>query len=239
MVASPFQENVAKAQDPTNFFRTAPDLWQNYQQQNPLRQRLSLHGQWHASCEDPEFSGEVELPAAFSFEGPVIFQRSFRLDSTFMNRSLRLVIEGTNYETKVELNGDLIGSHEGGYTPFAIDLRPERLFFDKENLLTLIVSNQLSPVETLPAKQRPWGWPNEGGILREIYVETLPDIFFENLKPQYRFDQHAVTINVSAEVRASQKLTPEQSTGVAAMLEIWENNRLNKLSASCRAAARP
>ncbi len=235
VLGSPSEKSVAQEQKVTAFFKTAPSLWQGYQQETPSRQRLSLHGRWRVFCQEPEFSGEVELPAAFSFEGQVVLQRSFRLDSTFMNRPLRLVMQGAHYETKVEINGDLLGSHEGGYTPFAIDLRPERLFFDKENLLTVTVSNQLSPLQTLPAKQRPYGWLNEGGIFREIYLETLPDIFIENTRLKYNFDQSVATLNLDAEIRFQKKMAPEEMAGVTAILEIWEADHFRKLAASAAA----
>ncbi|MGH7452954.1 MAG: glycoside hydrolase family 2 protein, partial [bacterium] len=232
MASSPFQQSLAQKQKIAAFFKTAPSLWQNYQQETPLRQRLSLHGRWRVSCQEPGLSGEIELPAAFSIEGQVVFQRSFRLDSTFINRPLRLVIQGANYETKVEINGDFAGSHEGGYTPFAIELLPERLFFDKENLVTLTVSNQLSPLQTLPAKQRPYGWLNEGGVLREIYLETLPEISIENTKIRYNFDQPAVALNLSAEMRLQKKMAAEETAAFTAVLEIWEIDRARKLAAS-------
>jgi hypothetical protein len=221
MANSPFVQSVGQEQKIAASFKTAPSLWQGYQQRTPLRQRLSLHGRWRVSCMEPKFSGEVELPAAFSFEGQVVLQRAFRLDSSLVNRPLRLVIQGAHYETKVEINGDLVGSHEGGYTPFAIDLPPERLFADKENLLALTISNQLSPLQTLPAKQRPYGWPNEGGVLREIYLETLPDVFIENTQPKYALDQLAVTLNLTTEVRLQKKTATEETANISAILEIW------------------
>jgi hypothetical protein len=244
MVGSSPEDTVAQSQDISSFFKAAPSLWENYQEQTPSRRRLPLHGIWKVSCENPELSGEVPIPGAFSFEGQVVFQRAFQVDSTFMNpmggaksaagvaSPVRLVIQGAHYETRVEINGELAGSHEGGYTPFAIDLRPERLFYDKENLLTLRVSNQLSPLQTLPAKQRPLGWLNEGGILREIYLEALPEIFIENARLTYDFDQLAVKINSSADVRFPPKMALEAAADVAVMLEIWDVNRLRKLAAS-------
>jgi len=232
VVGSPFQQSLAQEQKIAALFKTAPNLWQNYQQETPLRQRLALHGRWRVTCQEPELAGEIELPAAFSFEGQVVLQRSFRLDSAFIDQPLRLVIEGANYETKVEINQDFVGSHEGGHTPFAIELRPERLFFDKENLVSLTVSNQLSPLQTLPAKQRPYGWLNEGGVLREIYLETLPEISIENTKIRYNFDQPAVALNLSAEVRLQKEITAEETAAFAAVLEIWEVDRTRKLAAS-------
>ena len=225
------EPTIGQEQNLADFFKPVPHLWQNDSWQTALRPRLYLHGRWRASSQKPPFNGQVELPGTFSFEGEVEFQRSFQLDSTFMNRPLRLAIQGANYAIQVKINNELIGSHQGGYTPFIADLRPERLFFDKENLLHITVSNVLSPLQTLPPKQRPWGWLNEGGIGREIYLEALPEIFVEKTKLNYHITPQLASINLEAELRLQKELTPEESAGITAVVEIWDTNRLQKLSA--------
>jgi hypothetical protein len=227
-----WQITIAQQKNLSGLFKTAPHVWLNDSLQTPLRPRLYLHGRWQVSSPKPQFSGEAVLPATFAFEGEVEFQRSVRLDSTFMNRPLRLVMQGAHYATQVRVNGELIGSHQGGYTPFAVDLRPERLFFDKENILRLTVSNVLSPLQTLPPKHRPYGWLNEGGIGREIYLEALPEIFIEKTKLSYSLAPQAVAVNLEAELRLQKKLTPEETAGLAAVLEIWDAARQKKLAAS-------
>ena len=213
-------------------FKAALHLWQNDSLHTSLRPRLFLNGRWHAASTKPPFNGEVEIPGAFSFEGEVEFQRPFRLDSTFTNRPLRLVMQGVHYAAQVKINNELIGSHQGGYTPFILDLRPERLFFDKENLLQITVSNVLSPLQTLPPRHRPWGWLNEGGIRREIYLEALPGIFIEKNKLNYGLTPEAAAINVEAELRSQKKLSPEETVGVTTVVEIWDVARAQKLAAS-------
>jgi hypothetical protein len=232
VVTSRPEENPPQSQNIPSLFKAAPSTWENHQERTPLRHRLSLHGVWRATCEEPELAGDVQIPGAFSFEGQVVFQRAFRLDSTFMNRPVRLVIHGAHYETKVEVNGELAGSQEGGYTPFAIDLNPERLFFDKENLLILTINNQLSPLQTLPAKQRPLGWLNEGGVLREIYLEALPNISIDYTRLAYDFDQLEAKINLEAEVRLQKKRGSETPANVNAVLEIWDADAIRKLTSS-------
>jgi len=231
-LAASSELTVAQQKNLSRLFKTAPHFWQNDSLQTPLRPRLYLHGRWQVSSQKPQFSGEAELPATFAFEGEVEFQRSVRLDSTFMNRPLRLVMQGAHYATQVRVNGELIGSHQGGYTPFAVDLRAERLFFDKENLLRLTVSNVLSPLQTLPPKHRPYGWLNEGGIGREIYLEALPEIFIEKTKLSYNLAPQAAAINLEADLRLQKKPTPEETAGLIMVLEIWDAARLKKLAAS-------
>jgi hypothetical protein len=223
---------VAQGKKLSGLFKTAPSVWQNDSLQTSLRPRLHFNDRWQITCKKPQLSGEIALPGAFSFEGEVDFQSSFRLDSTLINRPLRLVMQGAHYDAQVRINNDLIGSHQGGYTSFASNLRPERLFFDKENLLQITVSNMLSPLQTLPPKQRPYGWLNEGGIGREIYLEALPEIFIERTKLNYSIDPQTVAVNLEVELNSQKKLTPEETAGISASLEIWDARRLKKLAAS-------
>lgn len=227
-----FKNASAQEKNIAGLFKTAPHLWQNDSLRSALRPRLYLHGWWQATSPKPPFTGTVKLPGAFAFEGEVEFRRTFRLDSTFMNRPLRLVMQGVHYATQVKINEALIGSHQGGYTPFVLDLRPERLFFDKENLLQITVSNVLSPLQTLPPKQRPWGWLNEGGIWREIYLEALPKISVEQTKLTYDIEPTLATVNVEAALRFQKKGIIEAGAGISAILEIWDASRLKKLATS-------
>jgi hypothetical protein len=237
------QNTVAQEKNISGLFKAAPHLWPNDSLQTSSRRRLDLNGRWQATCQKPQFRSEAELPGAFAFEGEVEFQRTFRLDSTLAKRPLRLVMQGAHYAAQVKINGELIGSHQGGYTPFVLDLQPERLFFDKENLLNISVSNVLLPLQTLPPKQRPWGWRNDGGIGREIYLEALPEIFIEKTKLDYSIDQAAVSLNLEAELRSQKKWSVEEIANVTAVLEIWgassilskelkEDRALKKLAAS-------
>lgn len=232
MACSDSDETTTQPPAITKIYKSAPTVWEQYRERTPLRQRLSLNGAWQASSEDHKMPAEIEIPGAFSFGGEVVFKRRFHLDSTFANRPLRMVFEGTNYTTEVEINGQFAGSHEGGYTPFAIDLHPEILFFDQENILTVTVNNRLSPLQTLPAKHRPLGWLNEGGILREICLEAVPEICIENARITYDFDQQTVNVNLQSTLRLRKKAAAENTPSASVLLEIWEANRLRKLATS-------
>jgi len=234
LLLSPLLPTVAPAQA-NNFsgqYQAARHLWQNDSLQTALRPRLWLNGRWQAACKKPLFSGDVEIPGAFAFEGEVELQHSFHLDSTFRHRPLRLVVQGAHYAAQVKINNELIGSHQGGYTPFMLDVRPERLFFDKENLLQLAVSNVLSPLQTLPPRHRPWGWLNEGGVGREIYLEALPEIFIEKNKLNYTLSPEAAALNAEIDLRAQKKMSAEAVAGHTAVLEIWDAARARKLAMS-------
>lgn len=57
-------------------------------------------------------------------------------------------IGSANYRADVYLNGQLLGSHEGGYMPFEFEVT-DKLFFDKKNKLAVRLDNILD-VTTIP-----------------------------------------------------------------------------------------
>ena len=68
------------------------------------------------------------------------------------------------------LNGKLIGSHEGGFTPFEIDVTD---YLKKgDNFLAVEVNNRRT-VDAIPALA--FDWWNYGGITRDVMLVTVPD----------------------------------------------------------------
>jgi len=107
------------------------------------------------------------------YEGVVWYTKRFNL-SSLPHKNAILVFLSANYITDVWLNGDYLGYHEGGYTPFAFDVSKHLKM--GENILEVRVDNI------------PWGtrddilpkgvcdWWNYGGIINDVYIEFLPQI---------------------------------------------------------------
>jgi len=199
---------------------------------NTTRRLISLNGEWRASAETSGLNATVHIPGAYDFEGVVTFTRTFRLDSTLRHQTMRLLVHGINYLAQIVLNDEIIGSHEGGYTPFAVELREERLSFTQDNTLKIMVDNRLAPHNTLPARQRPLGWRNEGGVIREIFLEILPPLQFAAPSFRYQLEGEQAQISFSAQLRARRDLPAEVRTGLTAVLEVWNLARQNKLASS-------
>ncbi len=196
------------------------------------RRLISLNGEWRATVDAPAFNGTVRIPGAYASEGVVTFTRTFRLDPSLRTKTVRLQVNGINHLAQIALNDEITGSHEGGYTPFTVELREERLSFTQDNTLTIRVDNRLAPRTTLPAKQRPLGWRNEGGVIRELFLEILPEIHFAAPRFGYQLQNEQALINFTAQLRARRDLPRENLAGVRATVEVWDLARQNKLASS-------
>ena len=104
----------------------------------------------------------------FFYEGTVWYKRDFECHLK-KDKLLYLYFGGANYQTDVWLNGQKVGSHEGGFTPF---------FFDVTNLVqkggnTVVVRvNNHRRADAVPAMETDW-W-NFGGLTRDVMLVETP-----------------------------------------------------------------
>ncbi len=120
----------------------------------PSRLHLSLDGPWELTL-DPEDIGvsqrwflrgrrpegmPVTVPAVWDlwvpdYDGVGWYHRSFELDAGWRDRRVLLRFAAADYYAEVWVNGVPVGTHEGGYTPFTLDVTDAT--DDGENDLTV------------------------------------------------------------------------------------------------------
>ncbi len=152
----------------------------------PTRKRIDLVGPWTYVLENGE-AGTVQVPSSYDFVGTVDFQRTFEISSKGLDiYRYFLVVEGANYSCDVSINGEFIGNHAGGCTPFTIQIPPEDLQASKDNTIRLRVNNELDARATLPLRPLTWGARNYGGIHRDIYILATPKVFLRDASIESR-----------------------------------------------------
>jgi beta-glucuronidase len=110
----------------------------------------------------------TQMPALAYLEATVWYQRNFTYQKKSGKR-LFLHFGAVNYLSEVYLNGERLGMHEGGFTPFQFELTP--LVKDGENSLVVKVNNQRSE-KGIPALG--YDWFNYGGITRDVHLVETP-----------------------------------------------------------------
>jgi len=148
---------------------------------------------------NPDFASEkfdkVTVPHCFSVDSRYMFYtgtawyfKRFSLQAPAGNHVF-LQFDAVFYKSKIWLNGQMIAEHEGGYTPFEIDITGQLAI---ENTLALQVSNAWdtttipgaktkTPFETPNASQF-YPWINYGGITRPVHLITRAPVFVKNIK---------------------------------------------------------
>ncbi|MCE5249921.1 hypothetical protein LLG96_06845 [bacterium] len=89
------------------------------------------------------FDRTIEVPSTWNliepeYEGVAFYRTRFRLESGHEGKTIRLRFDAVNYFAEVAVNGTVIGSHEGGYTPFELDITGA-VRFDRDNTLVVRV----------------------------------------------------------------------------------------------------
>jgi hypothetical protein len=90
-----------------------------------LRSSISLDGIWTFQFGD-EAPHPIRVPAPWESQradlrnraGTAVYERSFAVPEEFEHRCVLLRFGAVDYFTEVWVNGVLVGTHEGGYTPF-------------------------------------------------------------------------------------------------------------------------
>jgi beta-glucuronidase len=124
---------------------------------------LDVPGDWNSQSE-----------RLFFYEGTVWYKTDFDAVARAGTR-LFLHFGAANYDAKVYLNGEKLGEHEGGFTPFAFEItdRVEA----KGNFLIVKVDNTRRR-EAVPTVNTDW-W-NYGGLTRDVALIELPETFIES-----------------------------------------------------------
>ena len=113
----------------------------------------------------------TQLDQLFFYEGTVWYKKSFDYQRQPDTR-LFVYFGGANYLADVYLNGEKLGRHEGGFTPFNFEIT--KLVKDTDNFLVVKVDNKRRR-DAVPTLMTDW-W-NYGGLTREVKLIETPNTF--------------------------------------------------------------
>jgi beta-galactosidase len=124
----------------------------------------------------------VELPFCYfdetSYQRVFSYQRQLVADPAWKWREVSLLFEGAMANTKIHLNGELIGGHKDGYTPFEVRLTGK--LQDGENLLTVSVDGTENP--GIPPFGDRIDYLTYAGIYREVWLKVTDPVSIANVK---------------------------------------------------------
>ncbi len=116
----------------------------------------------------------TQNPALRYYDGLVWYQRAFVAMRKSGERAF-LHFDAVNYTARVYLNGTFVGSHEGGFTPFALDVTA--LLKTGENRVTIGVDS-VHTASSLPPPVT--DWDIYGGITRSVRLIYTPATFIDD-----------------------------------------------------------
>lgn len=167
------------------------------------------------------------------FEGSGVYFRTFADQGAGPGERVFLHFEGANYATYVFLNGEYLGRHQGGSTPFSFEVTGR---LRDTNRLLVVVNNTRRP-DQVPTDNTDWF--NYGGLHRSVGLVTVPASFIRRagvgLRPDGRFGTIDVEVEVAGDATGTAVLSidglgvrhefeitgPLTRTSVAARPDLW------------------
>jgi beta-galactosidase/beta-glucuronidase len=147
---------------------------------------LSLNGPWNFDKGLVQGSIVVPYPIESHLSGVelalepgevLVYRRRFQVPESWRGRRVLLHFEAVDYEARASLNGKLLGSHRGGYSPFCFDIT-DSLKASGENALEVEVRDSTDASSQARGKQRlePSGiwYTAASGIWGSVWLEPVP-----------------------------------------------------------------
>ncbi|MCD0489560.1 glycoside hydrolase family 2 [Pedobacter sp. MC2016-14] len=137
-----------------------------------------------------------QMPELKYYEGTIWYARRFDVTKE-RGKRLFLYFGAVSYRCRIYLNGKEIAEHEGGFTPFQLDIT--NTVKDKDNFLAVEVNNTRR-VDAIPAMA--FDWWNYGGITRDVFLLSTPETYIDDYFIQ--LDKYK-TDKINASVKLSEK----------------------------------
>jgi beta-glucuronidase len=197
---------------------------------------LKVPGDWNSQDEKLLF-----------YEGTVWYKKSFDYQKK-ERRRLFVYFGAANYLADVYLNGQKLGRHEGGFTPFNFEITSQ--VREKDNFLVVKVDNKRRR-DAVPTLNTDW-W-NYGGLTRSVSLVEVPATFVQDyflqlgkgsrdeftgwVKLDGWLGSQTITVEIP-EANVKQRFTPDSSGYLAlrfkAQVQLWspENPKLYQVTIS-------
>ena len=144
---------------------------------------------------------------------PVIwYRRAFTVPQEMQGKRILIRFGAGDFECAVYVNGQQVGTHKGGYTPFALDVTDALV--EGENDLCLRVQDD--PDCTQPRGKQYWDrglmgcwYTPVSGIWQTVYMEAVGEygMKFIHVTPDY--DRHMFTAEIALDKRPQESLEVE------------------------------
>jgi len=187
---------------------------------------INLNGEWDFAFDDADkglkerwykrenskfFDRKITVPFCFqsklsgiednSFHEVIWYRRVFEIPSQFKNKKVLLHFGAVDYSCLIYLNGAYVGSHEGGYVGFSLDVTN---YLEDINVLAVRVEDPSQDLE-IPRGKQFWKteiesifYPRVSGIWQTVWLEQLsPEFQIDELKITPDIDKSEVVFEIN------------------------------------------
>ena len=133
-------------------------------------------------CAESALSGVADV----DFHAGVWYRREFAVRSDWEEGRVLLHVGACDHDTTVWVNGELVGTHRGGYTPFQIDITAA--LKRGQNVLTIHARDDTRSPWVLSGKQCPdyysrrCHYTRTTGLWQTVWLEPVPETYIADLR---------------------------------------------------------
>jgi hypothetical protein len=143
-------------------------------------------------------------------DGPVWYRKRFTVPEQWTGNQVALHFEGVNYYCEVWLNGQKVGSHEGGWNGFQLEISKAISFSDQNQLLVKVYKQgEKYPVRECLAGFFPDVGVIFGGIWKPVTLQVLSSVTVEDIfiKPNIQEKNVEIEFDIHNHLLKSQTIT--------------------------------
>ncbi|NNM89183.1 MAG: hypothetical protein HKL95_11785 [Phycisphaerae bacterium] len=154
---------------------------------------------------DPEGLWDIQVPGTWKtqfeqlrwYDGHAVYMKDFTLPEVPPDREAFLCFDGIVYSGEIYLNGQLLGRHDWGYSPFQLQATQ---VLSRQNRLFVLVENVLRP-DRVPGEI--FDWNNDGGMINPVKLIFVPSVYIRNFRTETVLagDQAHISVDVELDSR--------------------------------------
>ena len=132
---------------------------------------------WIAVCLPHTARVELNYKSSSYYLGVCWYRKTFTPSAAYQGKKIYLEFEGAMQTAQVYLNGTLLATHLGGYTPFVIDIT-KYLTFGAANVIAMRLDN--NPSTNFPPSNTNPDFLYFGGLYRNAYLHIMDSLHITN-----------------------------------------------------------
>ena len=181
---------------------------------------FSISGEWEFEFDDENvgldefwysgrrFFGKINVPYVYQCKASGINDQSFHkvmwyrkdvvLPEDYTERVF-LCFMAVDFYKRVWVNGQYVGEHKGGYTPFSFDITP--CLYSPEVSIIVRVEDDIDPSQ--PRGKQFWGekgdrcwYTPSSGIWQDVYIEERPSLYIERVYCTSNIDDSTLKVSI-------------------------------------------
>jgi hypothetical protein len=171
------------------------------------KENVGKEKSWHTDSifDKHTFKKSINVPGCWEliqkdYEGVAFYQRKFEVPANWDKKVIRLQFGAVNYLSEVWLNNEVVGFHEGGFTPFEFRV-DEMIKPGATNVLMLRIvgpiilsDKEIDGMKQLETPQ--WRGGITGGIWQSVNLAATNDVYVEDVFIEPRISDKTATFHI-------------------------------------------